>query len=496
LLWTQSTVLAKFEAATFRHNELLLTRVPMKKIPIIASALVFLICQFWQWTPSLEFRAQRCIGTVGFASILWATVAVPLWLTSLSVPFLGIVCGVMPSTYSVESVGKVMQQAMISPTVFLTIGGFTIAAALRETEMDKRLATIVLQKASRNVRLFLLCLIMLNAFIAMWISNITSTMIVVTLAAQTLKQIPAGSDYGRALIIAIAVGGNYGGMMTPLSSPQNAVTVESVADTAQKFGLNVSVSFTEFFATALPFSLGCCLLAWGVLQLRFKMDIRSVPPVPAAKTDFGWHQILVSTVSLATIVIWVTLPFGASSAFSDFGIVAFIPVIVFYGSGILPPSRLADLPWNIIFMLMGGNGLSKSVTESGLMGVVNELMTRLLGDMSLWTSILVVNICVLIIDLFLTHTVSSMITLPLVCGFAANSGHVRLFAMTACLTTTGSQILPVSSFPNICASSLQDANGKSYVTSTEVIKWGVTITGVSFAMVMSVYYGLGLAYGL
>jgi phosphate transporter len=200
----------------------------------------------------------------------------------------------------------------------------------------------------------------------------------------------------------------------------------------------------------------------------------------------------VSAVSLATIATWVSLPFGASSAFSDFGIV----VLVFDGSGILPPSRLADLPWNIIFMLMGGNGLSKSVTESGLMRVVNGLMTRLIGDMSLWTSILLVNVCVLVIDLFLTDTVSLMITLPLVCGFAAKSGHVRLYAMAACMTTTAEEILPVSSFPNICASSLQDANGKFYVTSTEVIKWGVMITGVCFALVMSLYYGLGIGYGL
>jgi phosphate transporter len=123
-------------------------------------------------------------------------------------------------------------------------------------------------------------------------------------------------------------------------------------------------------------------------------------------------------------------------------------------------------------------------------------MTDLLGTMSLWTSILVVNLCVLVIDLFLTHTVSSMITLPLVCGFAADTGHVALYAMSACMTTTASQILPVSSFPNICVGSLQDENGNYYVTSSEVIKWGGLITVVIFALVMSVYYGIGLAYGM
>ncbi|OHT10703.1 Sodium:sulfate symporter transmembrane region family protein [Tritrichomonas foetus] len=495
LIWKQSTVLAKFEAMTFRHNELLLAPVKMKIIPIIVAVILLLACQFVQFTSKFDFKAQRCLGIVAFAAVMWASGAVPLWLTSLSVPLFGIICDVLPG-HDYETVGKLMQQAMMSPTIFLTIGGFTIAAALRETEMDKRLATVVLQKASVNRRFFLLVLIILNAFIAMWISNITSTTIVVTLVIPTLKQIPTGSDYAKAVLFAIAVGGNLGGMMTPLSSPQNAVTVESVATAAKNAGIDVSISFTEFFATALPYSLFCCIACWGVLQLRFKMDISSVPPVPAAKTDFGWRQILVSVVSVLTVGIWISLPFGGNRVFSDFGMVGFLPLLIFYGSTILPPSRIADLPWNIIFLLMGGNALSKIVTDSGLMKVANDLMAKLLGGTSLWVTILIVNICVLVIDFFLTHTVSSMITLPLVCGFAATSGHLGLYAMAACMTTTASQILPVSSFPNMCTISLQDANNKNYLIPSEMIKWGLMVTAVCFVSVMSVYFGIGLAYGL
>jgi phosphate transporter len=362
--------------------------------------------------------------------------------------------------------------------------------------MDKRLATFVLQKASMNRRVFLLTLIMLNAFIAMWISNIPSTMMVLTLVIPTLKQIPTGSDFSRAVLFAIAVGGNLGGMMTPLSSPQNAVTVESVANAAKAFSVDASISFTEFFATALPFSLFCCFCAWVILQLKFKLDIASVPPVPAARTDFGWRQIVVSIVSFGTIVVWVSLPFGGKTVFSDFGIVGFIPVLILYGTAILPPSRIADLPWNIILMLMGGNGLSKAVGDSGLMDVVSSLMKGLLGSMPLWVSVLILNACILVIDFFLTHTVSSMITLPLVCNFAATTGHLELYAMSACMTTTASQILPVSSFPNMCVASLQDATSASYLTSPEVIKWGILVTFVCLAAVMSVYYGIALAYGM
>jgi phosphate transporter len=71
-----------------------------------------------------------------------------------------------------------------------------------------------------------------------------------------------------------------------------------------------------------------------------------------------------------------------------------------------------------------------------------------------------------------------------------------LYAMLACMTTTCSQIMPVSSFPNICASSLVDDGGQHYVKTSDVVKWGITVTIVAFTSTMTVYYGIGLIYGM
>ena len=87
-------------------------------------------------------------------------------------------------------------------------------------------------------------------------------------------------------------------------------------------------------------------MAWDILQLRCNMDIEMVPPIQPANTDFGFRQIFVSIVSAGTVALWISLPFAGNKAFSDFGIVGFIPVILFYGSGLLAPSRLLELPWN------------------------------------------------------------------------------------------------------------------------------------------------------
>lgn len=496
MAWKQSTVLHDFEAIEFRKLQLSHVTQPIKIIPLIIAFCFIIAMTVKQFTPKLNYSAQKAIGIIGFCAILWATGAVPLWVTSISIPFIACILRVIPN-YSITDVGTFIEQGTMGPIVFLIIGGFTIASALQATEMDKRVASFALKKASSNCRLFLLACSLLNIFIAMWIGYITSTMIVITLVSPTLRQIPRNSNYARAIILAIAVGGNLGGMTTPLSSLQNALAIQSVAEAATTYNIDAKITFTTFFATAVPFAIICAIIAWVIIQLKYPVDIKGIPTIPESKTDFGWRQIFVSVVSLVVIIIWICLPFGAENVFSDYGIVGFLPLIIFYGSGILPPSKVAELPWNVIFLLMGGQVLSKMVKLSGLMDAISTLMTELLGHQTIWVTMLIVNICVLFIDFFLTHSVSCLITMPIVANFAGKrGGHIGLFCMCACIATTSSQVMPVSSFPNMCSFSVTDDTKKEYFTSAEFSKWGITITAVLLACVMTIYYGIGIAYGL
>lgn len=493
--WKQTTVLTNFQSLDFRKSEISTRKQPINVMPVVFAFSFLLTFLVYQFTPFLSYSAQRCMGLIGFCAILWYIAALPLWLTSISVPFFSVLLKISSDT-DYKTVGKTIQQSTISPTIFLTIGGFTIAAALKETEMDKRIAAFVLKKARRNKRLFLLTVSLLNTFIAMWISNVTSTTIVIGLVHSILRQLSTDSNYAKALVFSIAVGGNLGGMTTPLSSPQNAVTIECVTNVAKLYGLDVSLSFTEFFLTCVPYILICSIIAWCLIMIKYPIDIKEVPDLPDVKTDFGWRQVTVSLISVLIIITWIALPFGADKVFSDFGIVGFLPLLFFYGTGILPPTAIRDIPWHILFILMGGNALSKTVSESGLMEWISEKMTSILGGKSLWLSILIISTIVILIDFLLTHTISIMITMPLITAFAATTGHLRLYAMCACMVTTSSQILPVSSFPNTCCVSLEDDAKKEYITISELKKWGLLITSVFFVCVLTIYFGIGYLYGM
>ncbi|KAH0790318.1 Sodium:sulfate symporter transmembrane region family protein [Histomonas meleagridis] len=500
LLWKQSTVVNKWSAYTFRQNEFQMSAAPIKWSPIIVGFVLMMVFMFLPIMNSTP-EARRCLAMLIFCAVLWVTTAVPLWLTSLSIPFITTVARLVPGQ-TIPNVAKLIQNSTMSSTVYLIIGGFTIAAAFKETEMDKRIAAMILKRSTSSVPLFVFSVIVLNAFFAMWINNVASTMIVVTLVTPTLQQLPQGSTFAKLVLLGIAAGGNFGGLTTPLSSPQNAIAIQAVENVNSQLQSQdpsyqpKSFGFVEYLATAFPPAVVGCIIYWAIIIFVYKSDVKEVPKFSDVKTDFGWRQIFVSIVSLASIVLWIVLPFGGEDVFGDNGIVGFLPFLLFYGTGVLPPSRLSELPWNILFLVMGGNALGTVVEQSQLLRIVSNLLRDLLGNTSLWVSLLIIDVFVLIINIFISHTVSATILLPLICDFSMNEPHFRLFAMQANMATTASQILPVSSFPNLCCVSLQDRNGKEYLKTADILKSGSIATVISFVCIISIQYGIGYAYGL
>lgn len=494
LMWKQSTVLDKWSAYTFKETEFQSSPAPIKIFPLVLGTLFMLPFMIIEFFPKGYSSAQRACGMLVFCSTLWATSAVPLWVTSLSIPLICVLAKLIPA-YSSYDLAKYIQKSTMSSTIYLIMGGFTIAAAFKETEMDKRIASAILSKTTGNVVLFAFSCIALNALLACFINNIASTMIVITILIPTLNSLPNDCIYSKILLLGVAAGGNFGGMMTPLSSPQNAVTIQAVQNVMTDFNRK-PFGFSEFLMTAFPLAFSACVIQCFALFFVYKNDIEKVPEMQLVKTDFGWRQISVSIISVLSIALWILLPFGADKYFGDNGIIGFIPILLFYGSGILKPSQIFELPWNILFIIMGGNALGTVVNDSGLLGLAKKLLKSLLGDSSLWVTLLIISLLVAFIDFFVSHTISSTITLPLICSFAAEDPHLRLYAMSACIATTSSQILPVSSFPNLCCLSLQNKNGKEFLTSNDIIKGGSMATFISLFLCNSMLYFLGLSIGL
>lgn len=106
--------------------------------------------------------------------------AIPLFVTSLLVPFLVVVLDVVREDdkpydrLSSKQAATYIFAAMWTPVIMLLLGGFTIAAALSKYNIAKMMATFVLSKAGTKPKWVLLTNMGVGLFASMWISNVAS----------------------------------------------------------------------------------------------------------------------------------------------------------------------------------------------------------------------------------------------------------------------------------------------------------------------------------
>lgn len=123
---------------------------------------------------------QNCLAMAVFVSLLWATEVIPLFVTSLLIPFLVVILKILRSDdppyerLDPQAATKEVLASMWTPVIMLLLGGFTIAAALSKYDIARRMATFVLSRAGTSPRVMLVTNMFVSMFLSMWISNVAA----------------------------------------------------------------------------------------------------------------------------------------------------------------------------------------------------------------------------------------------------------------------------------------------------------------------------------
>ena len=173
-----------------------------------------------------------------------------------------------------------------------------------------------------------------------------------------LRNLPAGSNMSKAVIMGIALASNIGGMLSPIASPQNVVAI-GIMDPPPTWG--------QWLFIVIPVGLISLLLIWVLLLISFRPGKgTTIVPIRPVKDPFTGVQWYVSIVTLATIGLWCA-SHQIADVFGDMGVIAIIPIILFFGVGILTKEDFNNFPWTIIILAAGGLSLGKAVKSSGLL---------------------------------------------------------------------------------------------------------------------------------
>ena len=430
----------------------------------------------------------RCMALVECVALLWAFEALPLHITAMLVPLLVVLFKVLK-----DSDGNVMGAAaasskilssMWTSTIIILLAGFTLGEVLAQYNIARVIASWLLAAAGTKPRNVLLMAMGVVFFLSMWISNVAAPVLTYSLLSPLLDPLNADIPFAKALVLGVAIAANIGGMSSPISSPQNIISMEYL----KPYGIN----WGQFFAVALPAGILATIICWGILCATFKINLTKLEKFEPIRTRFTMKQWFICGVTIATIILWC-VEAQIESAFGSSGQIAIIPIVVFFGSGLLSTKDFNTFPWSIVILAMGGTALGSAVSSSGLLATIAKaLQKRIQGDTTM-AVLCIFGALMLVVGTFVSHTVSAIIIIPLVKEVGDELGDPKaapILVFGCALLASAGMGLASSGFPNVTAISMIDKNNKPYLNMATFISRGVPCSIVVFLCVITLGYGI------
>lgn len=418
------------------------------------------------------------LGILLAAATLWITEAVPLFVTSLFVLFLSIVwlAPVMREN-GMKVEDSVFMSQFFSDIIVLFLGGFVLSAALHKLQLDEWLARWIISKAGDSVPRLMIGVMVITAFLSMWLSNTATAAMMLALVIPVADRLPAGDRYRKAILLSVPFAANVGGLGTPIGSPPNAIALQYM----QQVGLDPG--FGMWMVIGVPGVVAMLAITWGVLLWIYRGDATEMPAsddkLLIERSPAFW--VVLGTTAV-TVLGWMT---SSLHGFTS-GTVALIPVLVFFGAGILKSKDLRSLSWDVLLLMGGGLCLGTAIAQSGLA----EWMIALLPveGVSVYWLMVIFGVVACIMSSVMSNTATANLVMPIILGLSVEPlSPILIGTAFACSLAMP---LPVSTPPNAMAfSSGQIAVG-------DMVKPGLLLTVVGVVLAFTTGYWWWQAVGL
>ena len=429
--------------------------------------------------PGLTVTQHRVISMFVFAALMWLTEALPSWVTSMVVVVV-MLFTVSDSAFSffksdVEGFGQLVSYKDImhcfaDPTIMLFIGGFVLAIGMTKTKLDVALARVLLKPFGTKSEIVLLGFLLVTAIFSAFVSNTATAAMMLAFLAPVLRSLPADGKGRIALAMAIPVGANLGGIMTPIGTPPNLI----VLDNLNKF-CGIDITFTEWMLRMIPFVLVLLFLSWILLRYLFPFKQKNIEIKIEGEMRWDFHTIVVVATFLVTIFLWM---FGKELWGLNTNVVAMIPIAAFCAAGILQRRDLEEINWSVLWMVAGGFSLGVALSKTGLGSVLVEAI-----PFATWSPLVVMIISGLVCFVFsnfISHSAAASLLAPILAlvagGISADPtasaaftemGGASALMVGVAISSSVSMILPISTPPNAIAHST------GFIEQKDMMKVGI-----------------------
>ena len=381
-----------------------------------------------------------------------------------------------------------------NPTIMLFIGGFVLAIGLTKVKLDVALARVLLKPFGTRSEIVLLGFILVTAIFSAFVSNTATAAMMLAFLTPVLRSLPADGKGRIALALAIPIGANLGGMMTPIGTPPNMIALDYLS--SQGMG----ISFVEWTIKMAPFVILLLVLSWMLLRFLFPFKQKNIKIEIEGDIKWDYKTWSVVIAFLVTIFMWM---FGTDLWGIDTNVVAMIPIAIFCATGILTRRDLEEINWSVLWMVAGGFALGVALNykvtdpETGEL-VYNSLSSIIVQSVPFdnFSPIVVMVLAGLIcfgFSNFISHSAATSLLVPVLgvvaggLGSALDSvGGPQAMLVGIAIASSVSMILPISTPPNAIAHST------GFIEQKDMMKVGIIVgaMGIVLGYLMLIFIGI------
>ncbi len=365
----------------------------------------------------------------------WISEVIPLSITSLLVPVLAVVLGLMDVKKAFSSFAH--------PIIFLFLGGFVLATALSKYEIDRFVAYKMARLSGNSFIMSSFMLMIATAFTSMWISNTSTTAMMLPLAIGMLKSTENMPERNYTfLLLGIAYSASIGGMGTLVGSPPNGIAA----------GI-LNISFSEWLKFGVIFVMLLLPILFIVLFYIFKPISIKVSIKEKVKLKVGVKEIGVLSIFILTILGWL---FSKKiSSFLGIGkymdsIIAVIAIILLTSLKLVSWHDIKEkTDWGTLYLFGGGLALSEVLKISGSADFLSSRIALFTENLSHLLIVLTLTLFIIFMTELMSNTATTAIFAPILMSTAItlNIPPTELIIPIA-LASSCAFMLPVATPPN------------------------------------------------
>jgi len=408
---------------------------------------------------------RKGLAILSFTALMWITEALPLSITSLSVPVLSVLLGVadVKSSFS----------PFAHPIIFLFLGGFALATALSKYDLDRFLAYRIVSLSRGNFILTSALLMLATAFVSMWISNTSTTAMMLPLALGIVGAVGGGERVSNFVLLGVAYSASVGGIGTVVGSPPNGITAA-----------NLGIGFVDWLKFGIPTVIVLLPLLFLVLLIIFRPEIKRSILIEGADIRMSRERLLVLAVFVLTVILWLSSKEISKLIGVHKYIDAVVAVIAILLLVLLKLLSWDDInrgtDWGTLYLFGGGLALSHVLKATGTSSFLSHKIVENLGNLPQMAFILGVVLFIIFMTELMSNTATAAIFVPILITTAAGlSLTPESLAIPAGIAASCAFMLPVATPPNALV------YGTGLVKQKSMVRAGIFLN-ILFAVAISV----------